>query len=79
MKGPCVLRSCCFGVSLDDGIHGIVVWDSLYALFIITSTLNTMVYYAQTGQESLSFSDSATAILLVVRAIIGMTTCCKNF
>jgi hypothetical protein len=43
MKTKCRTRKCCVGISLDDGVHGIVVWDSLYALFIITTTMSILV------------------------------------
>ena len=39
----CRTNSCCIGITLDDGVHGIVVWDSLYALFVITTTVSVLV------------------------------------
>ena len=39
-------RRCCFSISLDDGLLGIVVWDLLYALFIVTTTLSILVNHA---------------------------------
>ena len=46
MKKRCMLDKCCFGFNLEDGIHGIVVWDNLYALFVITTSVNTLVFFA---------------------------------
>ena len=56
-----------------------MVWDSLYALFFITTSINTLIYYSQKGSISDSFADIATATLLTVRAIIGMRTCKYGF
>ena len=74
-----LLKKCCLGFSLDDGIHGIVAWDNLYALFVITTSVNTLVYFADKNKAYVAFTDMVTAAFLVVRAVIGMWTCCKNF
>jgi hypothetical protein len=55
------------------------VWDSLYALFFITTSINTLIYYSQKGSISDSFTDLATAVALTVRAIIGIKTCKLGF
>eukprot|EP00347_Sterkiella_histriomuscorum_P015061 403358457 len=73
------LKRCCFGFTLIDGVHGIVVWDCLYALFVITTSLSTVFYYADQNQASQAFTDICSAALLIVRAIYGMWTCCKHF
>ena len=41
----CKMKTCC-GINLEDGIHGIVVWDGLYALFVTTTTLSILAQQA---------------------------------
>lgn len=79
MKLSLIQRSCCFGFSLEDGVLGIVVWDSLYALFFITTSINTLIYLAENGRVSDSFTGLATALVLLIRAIIGIRTSRYNF
>jgi hypothetical protein len=79
MKNRCRARRCCLGIGLDDGVHGIVVWDSLYALFVLTTTLSVLVRQVEVGKISQSFTDLITALLLSIRAAVGMNTCCHNF
>ena len=76
----CIQRSCCFGFSLEDGIMGIVVWDTLYCLFFLTTAINTMIYYYDNQQDiNKSFTDIATACVLIIRASIGIRTSLKEF
>lgn len=75
----CKARRCCCNISLDDGVHGIVVWDFLYALFVLTTTLSVLVQQIQSGQMSQSFADIITAGILGVRAAFGLSTCCHHF
>lgn len=79
MKFKILQSTCCFGFNLIDGILGIVVWDSLYAIFIVTLSLNTLMYYLGLDSISDSFTDLITAILLIMRAIVGIRTCKHNF
>ena len=58
---------------------GIVVWDLLYALFIVTTTLSILVSQAQKGKLNNSLTDLITSVFLAIRAIIGIRTCCTNF
>lgn len=43
---------CCWGFHLEDGILGIVVWDNLYALFVITTAASTLSYFAEQERAS---------------------------
>jgi hypothetical protein len=66
-------------ISLDDGLLGIVVWDLLYALFIVTTTMSIFVDQAQKGKLNNSLTDLITSLILAIRAIVGIRTCCKDF
>jgi hypothetical protein len=79
MKTRCIVRRCCFNIHLDDGVHGIVVWDSLYALFVITTTLSILVQQVEHGKMSKSLTDLITSVFLAIRAGVGISTCCHNF
>ena len=79
MKNRCRFRSCCFGIGLDDGVHGIVVWDSLYALFVITTTMSILVAQVEHGQMNKSLTDLITSVFLAIRAGVGISTCCHEF
>ena len=79
MKTRCRFRSCCFGIGLDDGVHGIVVWDSLYALFVITTTMSILVAQVEHGQMNKSLTDLITSVFLAIRAGVGISTCCHKF
>ena len=72
-------RRCCINIKLDDGLLGIVVWDSLYALFVVTTTLSILVKQAEMGKLNNSLTDLITSAFLGLRAIVGMRTCCSNF
>ncbi|CDW71329.1 UNKNOWN [Stylonychia lemnae] len=78
-KRKIYVRRCCFGFNLSDGVHGIVVWDNLYALFVITTSLSAVFYYNEQNRASQAFTDICSAALLIVRAVIGMITCSKGF
>ena len=56
------------------------MWDTLYGLFYISAAVSTLIYYYD-NQKSLtnSFTDVATACVLIIRAIIGIRTSCKEF
>ena len=79
MKNRCRFRSCCFGIGLDDGVHGIVAWDSLYALFVITTTMSILVAHVEHGQMNKSLTDLITSVFLAIRAGVGISTCCHEF
>jgi hypothetical protein len=66
-------------ISLDDGLLGIVVWDLLYALFIVTTTMSILVDQAQKGKLNNSLTDLITSVFLAIRAIVGIRTCCTDF
>ncbi|CDW89630.1 UNKNOWN [Stylonychia lemnae] len=77
-KHKYLAKNCCFGFRIEDGILGIVIWDSLYALFVITTSASTLSYFAEREHASQAFTDVASAAFLVVRAIVGIITLCKN-
>lgn len=63
---------CCLGFELADGVIGIVVWDSLYALFKLTTSLSAVFHFLELGDVSRSFTDAATAAFLIARASVGI-------
>ncbi len=63
---------CCLGFELADGVVGIVVWDSLYALFKLTTSLSAVFHFLELGEVSQSFTDAATAAFLIARASVGI-------
>lgn len=69
----------CIGMSLPDGVHGIVVWDGLYALFVITTTMSMLVKQIETARTNQSITDIVTSGLLVIRAAVGLSTCMHQF
>jgi hypothetical protein len=69
----------CFGISLSDGVHGIVVWDGLYALFMTTTTMSMLLKQVETGRTKQSITDIVTSGLLAVRAVVGISTCLRQF
>lgn len=72
-------RGNCIGFSLDDGVHGVVVWDMLYALFVITTTMSIFVNQIKVGKLNQSFTGMVTMAFLTVRAGVGISSCCYNF
>ena len=66
-------------MSLIDALHGIIIWDSLYALFVLTTNLSILIQQLQLGRTSDSIASLITGGVLVIRGAIGMSTCLKGF
>ena len=66
-------------MNLIDAVHGIVIWDSLYALFVLTTNLSILIQQLQQGNTSDSIASLVTGGVLVIRGAVGMNTCLKGF
>ena len=55
------------------------MWDGLYALFVITTTMSMLVKQVETGRTNQSITDIVTGSLLAVRAVVGISTCLHQF
>lgn len=74
----CRIQTCC-GLQLDDGIHGIAIWDAFYSLFIITMTVSNFFNegtFILTGYYVAALFEIG---FLLLRVVFGICACTKRF
>jgi len=74
-----LLKTCCCGFAVSDGVLGIVVWDCMLALFVFSNSISSFLFLKDLGKSTQSITDFLTALLLMVRSIVGLTSFCTGF
>lgn len=73
-------KTCCCGYSLQDGVHGIILWDVILVIFVGFNGAATFLYYATISKNYIqAIADFATTAFLIIRAIFGLWVVRKRF
>ena len=71
----CEVKTWCLCFSIEDGVHGIVIWDMILVVTIAFNGISTMIYYlGAEGNVINAIADFATTGFLFVRSIYACYT-----
>ena len=74
------MKTWCWWVSIEDGVHGVIIWDTLLVLVIAFNGLSTIAYFSNQSIDALrALGDFIMTGFLFLRAIYGWCALRRKF